>query len=185
MTARPPWRAGPGLLLACLALAVAGAFVAWSLTGHDPGPLNERHPPAFLRTLVSAEEDFRDNDRDGNGVRDYWTADVAGLHALLAPAGPGRVEMMKLIDASMARADGGRPGAVPIAGYLYRAMESDGSGRHPARFGFCAYPAEYGRTGRATFIVSESGTVYRSDTRGNPVLRWPADPAREGWAKAD
>jgi len=62
------------------------------------------------------------------------------------------------------------------------------------KFGFVAYPAEYGKTGRLTFIVNEQGTVYSIDV--NPdvqgvALRWPGsneahDPYAKGnWKVAD
>ena len=37
---------------------------------------NERGAATALKTLASAEADFRANDRDKNGVNDFWTADA-------------------------------------------------------------------------------------------------------------
>ena len=36
-----------------------------------------------LNQIAWAQEDFRDHDRDGNGVKDFWRADIAGLHLSL------------------------------------------------------------------------------------------------------
>jgi prepilin-type N-terminal cleavage/methylation domain-containing protein len=108
---------------------------------------NERNASASLKTLASAEADFRGNDRDGNKIQDFWTLDVSGLYGVV-PA--DSTEMIKLIDISVAGADywhgagtaGGAVGtttglnyvgqlqyavAAPKAGYWYRAMFTDGS----------------------------------------------------------
>src|SRR5688500_17803531 len=63
---------------------------------------NERGASAALKTLASAQADFRENDRDGNKVQDFWTRDVAGLYGVV-PA--GETETIKLIDRSVAGAD--------------------------------------------------------------------------------
>ncbi len=104
---------------------------------------NERNASASLKTLTSAEADFRSNDRDGNKVNDFWTLDVSGLYGV-CPV--GSTEMIKLIEISVAGADSdhgnGTSGsatptvatetavgfyttASPKAGYWYRAIESD------------------------------------------------------------
>ncbi|MCZ6772057.1 MAG: hypothetical protein O7G83_08755, partial [Proteobacteria bacterium] len=41
-----------------------------------------------LNVLVSAQEDFRDNDRDKNEAANYWVRSVTGLHAHDAGDGP-------------------------------------------------------------------------------------------------
>jgi hypothetical protein len=83
------------------------------------------------------------------------------------------------------------------SGYLFVALEScevevgkwkpyhDGSGRSDARYGFCAYPERYGVSGRLTFIISESGTVYRKDTGGKPPAGYPMDPVAAGWSPSE
>lgn len=47
---------------------------------------NERQASASLKTMASAEADFRANDRDGNGVNDFWTGDVKGLYTMTSAA---------------------------------------------------------------------------------------------------
>lgn len=105
---------------------------------------NERNASASLKTLASAEADFRANDRDGNKVNDFWTRDVCGLYGV-CPV--GSTEMIKLIEISIAGADiaPGVPGNTapaaatetgllyytqntPKAGYWYRAMLNDEDG---------------------------------------------------------
>jgi hypothetical protein len=82
----------------------------------------------------------------------------------------------------------------PKSGYWFQAMKRDRSvsppepypsdtGGRPAmgevhnnsRFGFCAFPAEYGVTGRRTIILNECNTLFWRDTGGAPVLEWPTD----------
>jgi hypothetical protein len=49
---------------------------------------NERNAIGSLQQLGVIETAFRSTDGDGNGVLDYWTADVAGLY-YISPAGTG------------------------------------------------------------------------------------------------
>jgi hypothetical protein len=173
--------------------------------GGARGASNERNASACLKTLASAEADFRANDRDGNKVNDFWTGDVAGLYTLKSGG-----DSIKLIELSIALADAapleagaaagqyvapstlGNPG--PKAGYHYRVMTHDNSSgksepyatstggtpdlgkvHHVSCFGFCAYPAEYGATGTKTYIINEGYTIFWKDTQGEPVLEWPTD----------
>ena len=101
---------------------------------------NERNASASLKTLASAEADFRGNDRDGNKVQDFWTVSVNGLYTV-SPV--GNTEAVKLIELSVALADTSPLGAGALntantygnvalygtrsakAGYWYRAMITD------------------------------------------------------------
>lgn len=83
---------------------------------------NERSVAATLRTLGSAEADFRACDRDGNGVMDYWTADVAGLYSMTSAMTRGRLDKpLRLIEAGVAAADTS-PLSAGAAGGEYRSM---------------------------------------------------------------
>jgi hypothetical protein len=190
-----------------------GALAMGVGAGGAPGspPVNERTAAVSLKTLASAEADFRANDRDGNQVNDFWTGDVAGLYTV-KPAGSN--EPIKLIDLGVAAAD-----AAPLGdgeelsqvvereakgGYYFRVMTQDNSGSnpepyqkdtggrqsrgkvyHPSQFGFCAYPAEYGVTGTRTYIINEGNTVFWKDTQGEPILEWPSDDVLKEWRKLD
>ena len=151
---------------------------------------NEREVITALNSLAVAEADFRANDRDGNRVQDYWTADVAGLwHA-------GRLIEHEVADADAAPLDALVREPVPYNGYYFIALrrdlsakgheavfadyraDTDGSGRKvhsQRRFGYCAYPAEYGWTGRHTFIVNEYNRVLKFDRSGKPFTDWPSE----------
>src|SRR5438046_7800341 len=49
---------------------------------------NERSASTSLKTLSTAEADFRANDRDWNHVNDFWTFNVCGLYSLTSCAVP-------------------------------------------------------------------------------------------------
>src|SRR5213595_925662 len=71
---------------------------------------NERNASTTLKTLTSAEADFRANDRDGNKVADFWTGDVKGLYTMTSAAVIGNTNSttdpaIKLIELSVASAD--------------------------------------------------------------------------------
>jgi len=115
----------------------------------------EEEGSAALKTLTTAQADFRSNDRDGNLVNDFWTADVYALYAMVPIAAgetkaPADVEdgsaIIKLIEPKVALADGAsataeygnvRPKAVfkdekvaAYHGYVFRAFakQDDGAG---------------------------------------------------------
>jgi len=132
------------LLVVIAILGLAAALLVPGLVSNRRAS-NERTASTWLKTLTSAEADFRANDRDWNGVNDFWTGDVKGLFTM-TPAnirGAGRDPRdlpIRLIDLSIAAADmdgtfvpaGGEnmelrnfsaPG--PSAGYWFLALEED------------------------------------------------------------
>jgi len=86
--------------------------------------------------------------------------------------------------------------AKPKIGYLFQTVAKyqdrdgkweaydPGNGRNAALYAFCALPAEYGKTGNNTFIISEIGTVWKKDTGGKEPEGMPFDPAKDGWTEA-
>jgi hypothetical protein len=168
---------------------------------------NERNASGSLKTLATAEADYRSNDRDFNNVNDFWTADVSGLYRCTG----NKKDAQKLIDLAIAEADAAPSDAScllkhtvdkpkPKAGYFFKAIPKDEKGeayskdtdksgnkwRNASRFAFCAYPSEYGKTGTMTFILSEENTVWSGDTGGKPVEQWPKDEEfGKTWKKLD
>ncbi len=205
---------------------VADASAISALVFAKPGPRaaarNERNASASLRTIATAEADFRSNDRENDRAQNFWVGDVHGLFAL-CPSTNGSVvpdaaatmeaNMNKLIEPSLADADAApvnAPGIVPAAanpvpkaGYLFKVVPYYVSQGKPVAYGttggiekwgklfnfgkfsYCAFPAEYAVTGRKTFFMDESITIWWKDTGGEPVLVAPENPATEGWAKLD
>jgi hypothetical protein len=202
----------PAYLSELAALAITVGDLQAAVSGLPAA--NERNAWASLKTLATAEADFRANDRDNNKVNDFWVGDVAGLYTIDGGSG-----MIKLIEVSIALADGaplekgaaggkipaltdvGQPG--PKAGYYFRVMTHDtsngkselyaqdtdakmGKVHNTSSFGFCAYPAEYGVTGTRTFIINEGNVLFSKDTAGEPVHEWPSnDELKSEWQKMD
>jgi hypothetical protein len=166
-----PDRRGTGItvVLVVLLVPLAVAMGWFRLRREDrlQAAANERNGSVMLRVIAAAEEEFRNGDRDGNGVEDYWTADVAGLARFQGRTSrPG-----PLIPPDIAAADAARPGAAPKYGYYVRAL--DGVGR--SGFAFCAYPADFPRSGKWTFVLNEKRQFYRVDTGGEPIRKWAPD----------
>jgi type II secretory pathway pseudopilin PulG len=128
---------------------------------------NERNAMASIRTLCFAEADFRGNDRDGNGVNDYWTADVKGLYTMTSASVPGaRIEdttdqPVKLIELSVACAD--------VDGALVTA----GGENHPLSLMALPFPKAgywYAAMNRDLTVSNPAQSVYRQDTGGTPGM---------------
>jgi hypothetical protein len=166
-------------------LLVPGFFVSGRAS-------NERNFTTSLKTLASAEADFRTNDRDWNHVNDFWTADVKGLYTLTSVAAPGSTPnsttdpSIKLIELSVARADADdtfysadgenvplREFALPTAkaGYWYAALRSDLSSTPPTTYAQTVrHRSKFGflgfpdspSEGKYVGIVNESNTLYRA-----------------------
>jgi hypothetical protein len=120
-------------ILALLALPflepwhACGRHAAWTTTALTRGSCRsgQRSAAASLKTLATAQADFRSNDRDGNGVHDFWRKDAAGLY-VLAPKGG---EPIRLIEIGTALADDRIPDEAlalgprtPKGGYWFRAI---------------------------------------------------------------
>ena len=142
---------------------------------------NERNAIYVLRAYLDAQRAYAAQDRDGDGVLQYaqklastpskhdglyWPADAAKDEEA-SPFGP-------LIAESAAYLKGHVAGD-PYRGYHFRILTRQGknapggtynyviNGRMIAGFAMVAYPAEYGRSGVMTFIVSHNGKVYEKN----------------------
>ena len=143
--------------------------------------------PRSLRTIASAQKDFRLNDRDADGRADYWRPDIAGLYALVPK---GAEDAIKLIELSIAGADD-RPVTDMTAftprqtkaGYWFRTLRFAGeTSPDPDRFAAHAFPAE--PAGSPMYVLREDGVVWRKPAVAGGVDVFPADPAAEGWEKS-
>lgn len=152
----------------------------------------ERNASTSLKTITSAQADFRANDRDGDGINQFWRGDITGLYVLRPkndPQGPA----IRLIELSVASADDRpvtdiSPYAVRSAkaGYWFRALlHEDETKPDPNRFAACAFP-DSPSAGKWTFIVDEENTIYRKEVKKQRgVERFPTDPVKDGWTKLD
>lgn len=155
-------------------------------------PSAERSASTSLKTITSAQADFRANDRHGDGVNQFWRGDIAGLYVLRCkkdPEGPA----IKLIELSVASADDRpvtdiSPYAVRSAkaGYWFRALlHEDEKSPDPNRFAACAFP-DSPSAGTWTYIVDEENFIYRKELKKQRGIdTYPKDPLKEGWRRLD
>lgn len=153
---------------------------------------NEGQARSGLKSIRTAQEDFRVHDRDGNTRADYWRSDVAGLYAVVPPGGG---EPIGLIERSIAGADAAPVTNMtalvrsPKAAYWYRALrlaDEDPAKPDHERYAVCAYPNAPG-SGAFVFILDHSGRIQRRAYRGLSDIPsvFPLDPVKEGWSTAE
>jgi hypothetical protein len=150
------WRS---LALGCLAVLTLAAVTFWAALPKlsCPGiPSTEFAAIAALRTYLAAQRQFHRTE----GRLASWT----------------ELARLGLIDQAMAEATSSEN---PRAGYYFVEIEPEGEMRMGLCMDLCAVPARYPKTGRNTFIIDVTGTVYRKDTGGKPVTVWP--DVSDGW----
>ena len=174
-------------------LLIAVAMLPGLMTSYRPSV--ERKPDTSLKTIVSAQEEFRRTDSDGDGIRPFWRADVTGLYTS-RPGGDPAKPILKLIELSVAVADD-RPHnndieqysvRSPKAGYWFLTIRhADEQVPAPDRYAVIAFPEKYPESGRYTFIVDERKDIFRADlghSRGIEVFPTPAE-LKTKWSKVD
>ena len=127
---------------------------------------NERNASTSLKTLTSAQADFRSNDRDGNHVSDFWCANVAGLYTMTSGAITGATAnsttdpSIKLIELSLASADA--DGNTPTAGGENLALTNFAVPSAKAGYWYAALVSDSNVTG--------AEATYCQDTGGSPLM---------------
>jgi hypothetical protein len=142
---------------------------------------NEHHAIYVLRAYIDAQRAYATTDRDGDGVLQYAQklASASGKHdGLYWPADAAKGEEASPFGPLMAESAAylkGHGAGEPYYGYHFRILTRQGAkapggaynyvinGRMIAGFAMVAYPAEFGKTGVMTFIVSHNGKVYEKD----------------------
>lgn len=185
-------------------LAVVREKGKWYVDLEKEKPSTQPIPVAYLKMMLTAEKDFRENDREGNGKNDYWVADVRGLYSLANGQGGGEINIIMRTNAladsepseKSPKMQGTKTKKSPLSGYWFVALKrywhdgklvnyDTGEGRNPNRFAFAAYPAELPNLGRLTYIITEKDIVWKKNTRGLPPLEVPENPEKEGWERLD
>ncbi len=151
------------LLFVIVIVGTALLVILPGLMNSSRGPSTERNAATSLKTLTSAEADFRANDRDWNHVNDYWTGDVKGLYTMTSAvirggAGDSTIDpSIKLIELSAASADA--DGTMVLAG---------GENARLSSFAVSAAKAGYWYAALRSDLTS--GKEYRQDTGGEPPM---------------
>ena len=160
-------KSGFTLIELMIVIAIIAVIAAIAIPGllSSQRASNERNASTTLKTLTSAEADFRANDRDGNKVADFWTGDVKGLYTMTSAAVLGNSNSttdpaIKLIELSIATADA--DGTFLPAG---------GENGNLSSFGLPSTKAGYWYHA----LVSDAGSVgaeatYQQDTAGTPAM---------------
>ena len=143
---------------------------------------NELNAIEAALAFVDAEQDYASEDRDGDMILEYAQRFVStpGMKdGLYWPVQAGEEESPLGPEFAEARAEGYQlETAVPggaYYGYRYKILTSQGpaamggaydyviDGNMIAGVGLVGYPAEYGVSGIASFIVNHDGVVYQKD----------------------
>jgi len=161
---------------------------------------NERNAIYVMRAVVDAQRQYAETDRMGDGVLQYarklgsspgkhdglyWAAEGAkGDEA--SPLGP-------LVAAASTELKGHKEGE-PYGGYNFRILTRQGAaapggaysyvinGRMIAGFAAVATPAQWGRTGVMSFIISHNGKLYQKNLGPRPAAITSFDPG-PGWTE--
>ena len=142
---------------------------------------NERNAIYVLRAYIDAQRAYAARDRDGDGVLQYAQklASTPGKHdGLYWPADAAKGEEESpfgpLIAESAAYLQGHVAGD-PYRGYRFTILTRQGAsapggaysyvinGRMIAGFAMIAFPADYGKSGVMSFIVSHNGVVFEKN----------------------
>jgi hypothetical protein len=168
------WLIGGILLVALVPIGTVG-WVKWRERMRNQ---NERAAFFALVTVDQSELYFRADDKDRNGIQDYWTGDVAGLHSIQVDGQPIAILPRRLAEADAAPLTPLVPNPIPYQGYYLMALDPE-EHKDPAepspkdrdsksrelhnmkRYCFCAFPVGP-ETGDRVWIIVEGGKMFRS-----------------------
>ena len=154
-----------GIIATIAAIAIPGLVSAQRAA-------NERNASASLKSVVTANHDFRSNDRDGNRIVDFWTGDVAGLSLIVpqngtaAPASLTYGAAIRLLDLSMAGADAAFGGGVRYASTMHVPVANAIVAFSPK--------ASYWYARLVNEVSSAGSIAYQNDTDGATNALWGA-----------
>jgi hypothetical protein len=139
---------------------------------------NELSVIKVLLAYAEAQREYRLEDRNGDGVREYAqrVRSTSGKKdGLYWPTGSGEPPSPLGPLLAAAAADGKGPAQGIFHGYRYRILTAQGpdapggassyldNGRLTGGFAMIAWPARWGETGVMSFIVNQDGQVFEAD----------------------
>ena len=171
-----------GAALVVIATVLAGVpFIFWA--SEERREANESAAIATCKEIGAAQNMYHRTDWDNDRMLEY-----APSFLILYSQRDAEGKEAKLISKEIAQAT--RPGNA-YCGYYFVDITGDGAGAYvpgPSsleEYGVCAVPASYPRSGRRTFIIDTTGTVYGKDNGGVPLTVFPASPRAAGWMIAE
>lgn len=182
------------IVAALLLLGLLGAAVGTPRWIAHRRTESDRSASQALWRLTHAESEFRTQDRDRNGIQDFWTGDVSGFHAYgLIPRELAEADVAPLVPLV--------PVPIPYRGYCFKALQADGedgfvypqitdpkSGavHNLERFGFVAFPTGGLAAGKRIQVVNENNTVFKTPSTNSVPTAWPSDKQLMSfWSKID
>ncbi len=168
-------------VLSVIMIPIMMALVVPSMLRARQGAL-EANTIGSCRAYANAQVMFHRNDWDNDGKLEYATP-----YTLLNTKKDTTGSPIDLIDSALAAAQG--PNGVPKHGYIFQDMQTIGGVKinWVDDYALCAIPAQYGKTGRRTFIINTMGTVFGKDQGpgGTFVTDFPNNPTTAGWIIAE
>ena len=155
---------------------------------------NESAAIAACKTFAEAQDIYRRTDWDSDGVLEYALA-ISGDNSLYEKnSGTGN---LTLVDAAFASAEGQPTAAQPKAGYVFTVLTGQG-GNAPGGtktyvvgtnmtlgYALSALPASFDGTGRNTFQINNTGTVYQKDQGSGVSTHLTTYNPNTGWVVSE
>jgi hypothetical protein len=139
---------------------------------------NELDAIEICRGYVEAQQEYAEQDRDGDGVLEYAQKVISSQgkrDGLVWREPDGSLGGPIAQEIAAAISEGYSDKALPYHGYHFRILKRQGPAAHLGAmdylingkmiggFALVAWPAEYGGSGVATFIVNHDGVVHEKD----------------------
>ena len=166
------------IVVGAVVVTVVGFVILPGLLATGRHGSTERTSSTSLKTLASAEADFRANDRDWNHVNDFWTGNVSGLYTMTSAAVKGAEAnnttdpSIKLIELSVASADA--DDAFLPAGGENLPLSTFAVPSAKAGYWFAALTADL-------TVGKGAEGLYKQDTKGTPPMGRVHHEARFGF----
>ena len=155
---------------------------------------NESAAIAACKTYAEAQDIYRRTDWDSDGVLEYSQA-ISGANSLYEKtSGTGD---LTLVDAAFANAEGDPGTAQPKAGYVFEVLTGQGSsapggtktylasGNMTLGYALSSVPASYDGTGRNSFLINNTGTVYQKDQGSSTTTHMTTYDPGTGWVVSE